>query len=91
MRTKFSKLLSILLCLVMALTLLPTVALAADVSGEMTGEAFLNAAESGSIVLTGNVTLTSTAEFTEGVYVVDLNGHTLTTSDATEAQKLFSA
>lgn len=55
----------------------------AAVEGTMSGADFLAAAESGTITLTGDVTLDSTATLNTGDNItIDLNGHTLTRSSA---------
>ena len=81
-----------MLALVMALALCTTVWADGDgtASGSMTGVEFLAKAKDGVITLTGDVTLTSTLEITNGNNVtIDLNGNTVTSSLST-AIKVFN-
>ena len=86
------KILATMLALVMALALCTTVWADGDgtASGSMTGVEFLAKAKDGVITLTGDVTLTSTLEITNGNNVtIDLNGNTVTSSLST-AIKVFN-
>ena len=81
------KLLSMALAVAMVLSLLPTVAFAEEAAvhaggfanGSMTGDEFINAAQSNKITLTGDVTLSSLAtyEASDGTLEIDLAGHKL--------------
>lgn len=86
------KILATILALVMALGLTATVWAEGEgtASGSMTGVEFLAKAKDGVINLTGDVTLTSTLEITNGNNVtIDLNGNTVTSSLST-AIKVFN-
>ena len=86
------KILATILALVMALGLTATVWAEGEgtASGSMTGVEFLAKAKDGVITLTGDVTLTSTLEITNGNNVtIDLNGNTVTSSLST-AIKVFN-
>lgn len=86
------KILATILALVLALGLTATVWAEGDgtASGNMTGVEFLAKAKDGVITLTGDVTLTSTLEITNGNNVtIDLNGNTVTSSLST-AIKVFN-
>lgn len=82
------KFFSSFMALCLALTLLPTVAAAADVSSADTLAAALNtitpgccevdAADTTKVTMRQNVTLTETITITSGVVVLDLNGCTIT-------------
>ena len=86
------KILATILALVLALGLTATVWAEGEgtASGSMTGVEFLAKAKDGVITLTGDVTLTSTLEITNGNNVtIDLNGNTVTSSLST-AIKVFN-
>ncbi len=86
------KILVTILALVLALGLTATVWAEGEgtASGSMTGVEFLAKAKDGVITLTGDVTLTSTLEITNGNNVtIDLNGNTVTSSLST-AIKVFN-
>lgn len=77
------KFFSIFTALCLALTLLPTMAAATDVTGAQTlasalgGEPYATVSGD-TVTMQQNVTLTETITITSGAVVLDLNGHTIT-------------
>lgn len=88
-----NKVLSILLCLVMVISLLPTVALAAATSADTLAAALNAAYTAGSnegdcctvsgntVILRANVTLTDTIEITSGTLILNLGGNIIYGAD----------